>query len=88
MNEQPHFCVERVHCCVCNGSGKVSRLVFWKRDCSVCDGTGQRQILIGADLSESQKAYVRECSTFRTPMFISTHCPSLAEDGAGVQGVN
>lgn len=57
--EGPTFTVELVPCYVCGESGKVSKWVFWQRDCSACDGTGKRKILIADNLSEADKWMVR-----------------------------
>lgn len=58
LYQQPQMLVERVHCCVCAGSGSVTRWVFWKKACSVCDGQGKRRILIAANLSPADRAMV------------------------------
>lgn len=66
------FTVERVHCCVCDGIGKVPRLLFWKRDCSVCEGTGKRRILIANNMSEADKWLVRSSAISGSPNYVPT----------------
>ena len=56
--------VEKVPCCVCAGTGSVPRLHFWKRDCNVCEGSGQRDIIMDADFPDHIKAQVRMDATF------------------------
>lgn len=57
---QADFIVERVHCCVCNGSGKLPKLIFWTKPCEVCDGAGKRMILIHKALSPADMMMVRQ----------------------------
>ena len=52
------FTSERVRCCVCAGTGKTSRLIFWSRPCSVCDGTGKRRILTHKNLTDADRDMV------------------------------
>lgn len=59
-----HMITERVWCCVCNGSGKVSRLMFWKRDCPVCDGEGKRPIMMDARFPDDIKRQIRNDAMF------------------------
>jgi DnaJ-class molecular chaperone len=56
--KHPRMLVERVHCCVCHGSGLVPRMVFGKRACDVCEGRGERKILIAENLSAADRAMV------------------------------
>jgi DnaJ-class molecular chaperone len=53
------FIIERVHCCVCDGAGKVRNFHFFKRDCHVCGGTGQRRILVPVNLTLKDADWAR-----------------------------
>lgn len=58
----PAFGTEKVWCCVCTGSGKVPRRKWFRTkavDCDVCEGTGEREIIMARNLSDADKAYVR-----------------------------
>lgn len=52
------FHVERVDCCMCDATGRVPKFVFWSKDCSVCEGTGKRRILISEKLSPADHEMV------------------------------
>lgn len=63
MMGDPEFYVERVHCCVCDGSGKLPKLTFWTKECNVCDGTGQRPILLSRKLTAADRGMVVTSAT-------------------------
>lgn len=58
------FHVERVDCCMCGASGRVPKLLFWSKDCSVCEGTGKRRILISESLSAADADMVRQSALY------------------------
>jgi RecJ-like exonuclease len=55
---EPQFDVMEVLCCVCHGTGKVPRLWLFKRDCNVCDGKGERPILVNRSLTPTDRESV------------------------------
>lgn len=48
----------KVRCCVCLGTGKAPRLIFWQRDCRVCGGAGQRDVIYDDTFPEAVKRMV------------------------------
>ena len=76
------FHVERVHCCVCDGSGKVPKLLFWKRDCNVCDGTGKRQILIHKALTPSDRQMVIDSAVTGSLNYVPVGLLGIANSAA------
>ncbi len=67
--EYPEFDVEMVHCHVCHGTGKVPKLIWWTKDCSVCQGRGERTILLSRKLSPADKAMVMQSAIYGLNMF-------------------
>jgi hypothetical protein len=57
MNE---WIIERVDCCVCHATGKVPKLLFWTKECPVCEGEGRRKILLHSALSPFDRLMVME----------------------------
>lgn len=55
---------EKVPCRVCNKTGKLPRLWFWTKDCGVCDGTGERRIIMDAAFPEHVKSQLRFDATY------------------------
>jgi len=59
MMDHSHIVVEDVPCFNCHTSGKVTRWIFFKRDCPVCDGAGERPIMYDSRLPENVIAMMR-----------------------------
>lgn len=54
------FNIEHVFCCVCCGTGKTRQGLFRRlKDCPVCDGRGERPILIHKNITGADAAMVR-----------------------------
>lgn len=73
-----------VHCCVCHGSGKVPRLVLFKRECPVCDGKGKRPILLARSFTPDIRASVIESAFLGSPLCYQA--PTLSES-LGLGGI-
>lgn len=59
-----YLTVERVPCCICNHTGKVSKWLVFKRDCYVCDGTGKRRIIVDSRFDDNIKAQLRHSAIY------------------------
>lgn len=68
--------VEYVPCCVCRQTGAVRRWVLFKKTCPVCEGSGQRKIIMDARFTADERAMVRESAilgmNMRPPSFSRT----------------
>lgn len=69
------FDVEYVPCCVCHETGKVARFVFFKKDCPVCRGKGERPILIAKNLTGYDRAAVRQSAIIGSLNYIRSPSP-------------
>ena len=58
------YITEKVPCFSCGATGKLPRFVFWEKNCHVCDGTGERRIIMPADLPGDWKEMLRLDATY------------------------
>ena len=70
-NEMNDFTVTKVPCCACGATGKVPRLVFWERDCRLCDGEGERKILIHNALSPADREMVLQSAIIGSANYLA-----------------
>lgn len=78
------FNIEHVHCCVCDGSGKKRQGFFHRlKDCPVCDGKGERPIMIHKALSPPDADMVRQSAILGSANYIS---PSIINQVIGSFG--
>lgn len=82
-----HLVTERVWCCVCCGTGKVRRLLFWKRDCHACEGTGRRRIIMDARFPEDIKKRLRYDAMFSANTLAALRGPGFGNSLANIIGL-